>query len=100
MLVNGSLAAGAVTVQSGGTLGGTGVINGPVTVQSGGTLSPGTSIGTLTINNNLTLAGNILVEINKASSPSNDLVAVSGVLTNAGNGVLTVINLGSRFHRG
>ena len=100
LLVNGSLASGAVIVQSGGTLGGSGTINGPVTVQSGGTLSPGTSIGTLTINNNLTLAGNVLVEINKSLSPSNDLVAVSGVLTNTGTGVLTVSNLGSALAAG
>jgi autotransporter-associated beta strand protein len=101
LLVNGSLASGAVTVQSGGTLGGTGTINGPVTVQSGGTLSSGTtSIGTLTINNNLTLAGNVVVEINKSLSPSNDLVAVSGALTNAGNGVLTVTNFGPAFAAG
>jgi len=101
LLVNGSLASGAVIVQSGGTLGGSGTINGPVIIQSGGTLSPGTSsIGTLTINNNLTLAGNVLVKINKSLSPSNDLMAVSGVLTNAGTGVLTVTNLGSAFAAG
>ncbi len=100
LLANSSLASGAVTVQSGGTLGGTGTINGPVTVQCGGMLSPGTSIGTLTIKNNLTLAGNVLVEINKSFSPANDLVAVSGVLTNAGAGVLTVTNLGPAFAAG
>src|SRR5208283_126255 len=100
LLANGSLASGAVTVQSGGTLGGTGTINGPVTVQCGGTLSPGTSIGALTINNNLTLAGNVVVEINKSLSPSNDLVAVSGVLTNTGTGVLTISNLGSALAAG
>jgi autotransporter-associated beta strand protein len=98
--VNGSLASGAVSVQSGGMLGGTGTINAPVTVQSGGTLSPGASIGTLTINSSLTLAGNVFVEINKSSSPSNDLVVVNGVLTNAGAGVLTVTNLGAAFAAG
>ncbi len=100
LLVNGSLASGAVTVQSGGALGGTGTINGPVTVQSGGTLSPGAPIGTLTINNSLTLAGNLLVAINKSLSPSNGLVAVSGVLTNAGAGVLTITNLGPALAAG
>ena len=92
--VNGSLASGAVTVQSGGTLGGTGSVNGPVSIQSGGTLAPGDSIGTFTINNNLTISGNLCFRLNKSLSPSNDLVMVSGALTNAGLGVLTITNLG------
>jgi autotransporter-associated beta strand protein len=100
LLVNGSLASGAVTVQGGATLGGTGTINGPVTVQGGGALSPGASIGTLTINGNLTLAGNLVVEINKSLSPSNDFVSVSGVLTNAGRGILTVSNSGPALAAG
>ena len=100
LLVNGSLASGAVTVQSGGALGGTGTINGPVTVRSGGTLSPGAPIGTLTINNSLTLAGNLLIAINKSLSPSNGLVTVSGALTNAGAGVLTITNLGPALAAG
>jgi autotransporter-associated beta strand protein len=54
LLVNGdnSAATGAVTVASGATLGGTGIIGGPVTLD--GTVSPGASAGTLTINNNMT----------------------------------------------
>ena len=100
LLVNGSLASGAVAVQNSGALGGTGTINGPVTVQSGGTLSPGAPIGTLTINNSLTLAGNLFIAINKSLSPSNGLVAVSGVLTNAGTGVLTITNLGPALAAG
>jgi len=94
LLVNGSLASGAVTVQSGGALGGTGTINGPVTVQSGGTLSPGTPMGALTVNNSLTLAGDLCVTINKSLSPSNSVVIVSGALTNAGPGILIITNLG------
>jgi len=100
LLVNGSLASGAVTVRSGGALGGTGTINGPVTVQSGGTLSPGAPVGTLTINNSLTLAGNLLIAINKSLSQSNGLVAVSGVLTNVGAGVLTITNFGPALAAG
>jgi autotransporter-associated beta strand protein len=102
LTVNSSLAAGsAVTVASGATLAGTGTINGPVTVQNGGTLSAGdSSIGTLTINNNLTLAGNVWIKINKSASPSNDLVIVSGQLTNAGCGVLTISNSGPALAAG
>ena len=56
LLVNGALGNTAVNIKFGATLGGTGAILGPVTVASGGTLSPGTSIGTLAISNNLVLA--------------------------------------------
>jgi autotransporter-associated beta strand protein len=98
LLVNspGSLAAASsVAVALGATLGGNGTINGPVTVAAGGTLSPGASVGTLTLNNDLTLSGNLLIEVNKSLSPSNDVVTVSGTLTNAGAGTVTVTNLNS-----
>ena len=50
LLINGdnSGATGTVTVQNGGTLGGSGTIGGAITVQNGGTLAPGGTIGTLT----------------------------------------------------
>jgi autotransporter-associated beta strand protein len=47
---------GPTLVQNLGTLGGNGTLASAVTVQSGGTLSPGSSIGTLTINNTLTMS--------------------------------------------
>lgn len=83
------------TVVSAGALGGTGTIGGPVTVNSGAALAPGNSVGTLTINSDLTIKGNLAIEVNKSLSPSNDLVVVSGVLTNSGTGTVTVANLGS-----
>jgi autotransporter-associated beta strand protein len=87
--------SGAVTVNSGGALGGAGIINGATTVNSGGTLLAGTTaIGTLTINNRLASSGNFLFKLNKSLAPSNDLITVSGVLTNTGAGVLTLTNLG------
>ena len=93
--VNGQIGSGAVTVATNGTLGGTGIIGGPVTVAVGGALAPGASIGTLTLNNGLTVAGNLVIEVNKALSPgqSNDLVSVSGLLTNIGVGKVIVTNL-------
>jgi autotransporter-associated beta strand protein len=51
LMVNGRLSAGSVLVAPGGTLGGTGVITVATTVY--GTLSPGDSIGTLTVSNKL-----------------------------------------------
>jgi autotransporter-associated beta strand protein len=53
LAVNGTLGNAPVTVASGGTLGGSGIIQGAVTVQSGGTFTPGP---TTVVNNNLTLA--------------------------------------------
>jgi fibronectin-binding autotransporter adhesin len=97
LLVNspGSLAAGsAVTVNSGATFGGSGVVNGPVTIAAGATLAPGASVGTLTLSSDLVLSGDLFIELNKSHSPSNDVVAVAGVLTNAGTGWVIVTNLG------
>lgn len=76
------------------TLKGNGTINGNVTAT--GTISPGASTGTLTFNNALTVAGNLFIEVNKSSTPSNDVINVTGALTNAGTGTLTLTNTG--FH--
>lgn len=101
LLVNNTSGSGTgssgVTVQSGGTLAGNGIITGDITVQNGGTLAPGYGIGTLTVKN-LTLGGNALMEINKSLSPSNSLVAASGTL--AYGGTLTVTNVGPNISLG
>jgi len=99
LLINGTSGSGPVTV-TGGALGGTGTIGGPVTVDVGGTLAPGASVGTLTINSDLTFSGNVLVEVNKSLAQSNDLVVVSGALNNLGTGVVTVNNLGPALAAG
>jgi autotransporter-associated beta strand protein len=99
--VNVSLnAASAVTVSTNATLAGTGTINGPVTVNAGGALAPGrTSTGNLIINNDLTLSGNINARVNRSGFVSGKAV-VSGALTNAGTGTVTVTNLGSALQVG
>lgn len=94
------------TLVSAGALGGTGTIAGPVTVAAGAKLSPGAaSIGTLTINNTLTLSGTsaALFRINNNTGGTNN-DAVTGltgvtyagtlVATNSGTGPLVV---GSTF---
>jgi hypothetical protein len=86
-----------VTVANSATLGGRGVVRGAVTIQSGGTLAPGTgsdSIGTLTVNNSVTLqAGSFTrMRIGKSPSANSDLLRLSGtssVLTCGGTLVLT-----------
>ena len=90
LLITGSIGSSAVTVKTGGTLGGTGSIGGAVTVQSGGTLSPGAFIGTLSINNRLTLAGTTFVEVNSTNGQS-DLV--QGVTNLTYGGSLVVSNV-------
>jgi autotransporter-associated beta strand protein len=97
--VNGQLGSGAVTVGTNSTLGGSGTINGPVTVVATGRLAPGNSIGTLTINNNLMLSGNLNIEVNRSGFASDNLV-VSGNLTNAGSGTVVVTNLGAALQAG
>ncbi|MCX6922068.1 MAG: autotransporter-associated beta strand repeat-containing protein, partial [Verrucomicrobia bacterium] len=93
LLVDGSLAAGSTVTVSAGTLGGVGVLKGPTTLATGATLAPGNNgIGTLTISNSLSLAGNTVMEVSKAdSSLTNDLLNVSAVVTYGGT--LTVTNI-------
>ena len=93
--VNGQLAAGsAVTVNSNATLSGIGTIYGRVAINVGGALAPGTaSIGTLNINNNLTLAGNVKVRVSHPAT--SDEAVVSGGITNTGTGTVTVTTLGT-----
>ncbi|MFC7396714.1 autotransporter domain-containing protein [Chelatococcus sp. GCM10030263] len=70
----------AVTVNSGGTLGGIGTVGG-LSVGSGGIVAPGNSIGTLTVNGNASFApgSTYRVEINPAGQ--SDLLAVTGTAT-------------------
>ena len=79
--VNGSIANSALTVNAGGVIGGIGTIGN--TTINGGTLSPGNSIGTLTVQGNLVLtsASAYLVEV----SPTNaDRTNVTGTASLAG----------------
>ncbi|MBK1826553.1 beta strand repeat-containing protein [Haloferula rosea] len=71
LYVTGALAnTSSVAVANGATLGGTGSIAGATTINSGGTLAPGTSVGTLTIDNELGInsGGLLLFEINSLAS--------------------------------
>jgi autotransporter-associated beta strand protein/T5SS/PEP-CTERM-associated repeat protein len=79
--VNGSIASSALTVNAGGTIGGSGIIGN--TSINGGTLSPGNSIGTLTVQGNLvmTAASAYIVEVSPTSA---DRTNVTGTATLGG----------------
>ncbi len=108
LLVTGSVDATAVSVASGGTLGGSGTIGGPVSISAGGILAPGTSPGTLTINNTLALdAASILNfeidAIDPSSSVLNDLIAgvtdltLGGTLNLSGTGDFSTVTQGTTW---
>jgi fibronectin-binding autotransporter adhesin len=81
------ISGGGVTVNNGGTLGGTGTITVGVTVNSGGQLAPGNSVGTFNVGT-LTLASGSVLDFEFNSTPANDLINVlnSGGLTINGGG--------------
>jgi len=93
LTVNGSLTRSALTVATGGTLGGNGTVA-SLTAQSGSMVSPGSvgAIGTLTIGGALTLASGsqFIVDIG-ASGTSDRLVTSTATL---GGGTITLRPLG------
>jgi autotransporter-associated beta strand protein len=83
LLVNGRLAAGSlVTVAAGATLGGAGVVSGVVTNY--GTLTPGSSVGTLTVGALTLQPGSTSCFELAAPAAANDRVAVGGNLALGG----------------
>ncbi len=92
LLVNGnnSAATGTVTVSSGANLGGTGTVGGIVTALAGSNVQPGVSgVGTLTVNANVNLQGDVDIDISGATADQLDVngtVTLSGTLTIAGTG--------------
>ena len=83
-------ADGTLTLASGQTLTGGGIVNGILVSSAGSTVSPGTSsaVGTLTVSNNTTLNGNALFKLN---GTNNDVLNVGAALTYGGT--LTLINI-------
>jgi outer membrane autotransporter protein len=94
LAVDGRL-GGSFSVGAGGMLGGSGTIGAgagsTVTVASGGTLSPGNSIGTLTIDGNLVIqnGARFVVESNPGGADA-DRVRVTGNATLNGGSVMHV----------
>jgi autotransporter-associated beta strand protein len=95
LIVDGSLSSASAVTNYGGTLAGAGTINGPVAVPAG-TLRAGdlAGIGTLTINNSLTMQGNTVLRISKTGGVlTHDLV--TGLTTANYGGTLIVSNVTS-----
>lgn len=92
LLLNGNSTYTGSTTVSNGVLGGTGGIASPLTVQANATLAPGAPLGTFTVGNSATLAGNVMLELNQANPATNSMLAVSGVIT--ATGTLVVTNVG------
>ena len=68
LLVNGTIESSPVTV-AGGTLGGAGSVLSPVIIETNGQLAPGglgSAIGTLAFENEVTLGGTTVMDINKS----------------------------------
>lgn len=89
LAVQGTLSTRRLAVTSGGILGGSGKVIGAVTVADGGTLSPGNSIGTLTVDGSVTLApgARTIIEIDNSAdgaSGSHDRILVNGTFTAGG----------------
>jgi fibronectin-binding autotransporter adhesin len=109
LLVNGSTASGGLTtVASGATLGGSGSIGGPTSILGGGILSPGTSPGTLTITDTLSLAGTSILDFeidaaDPSSSVFNDLITgvtdltLGGTLNLTGTGDFSTVTRGTSW---
>jgi autotransporter-associated beta strand protein len=101
-VVNGSINSTRAVTVAGGSLCGTGSISGPVTIQAAGTLSPGTntsgaSIGSLSINNTLTLGGTNLMEIDKTGGTYDRITGLTSVTY---GGVLVVSNISGTYAGG
>ncbi len=76
LFVNGSIASSSgLTVNPGGMVGGTGTL--PNTTISGGALSPGNSIGTITVNGSLTFVGpgNYIVEVSPSAADKTNVTS-------------------------
>lgn len=87
LAVDGSLVS-AVTVNDGGTLGGTGRVGG-LHAKAGGTVAPGNSIGTLSVAGDASFDANSRLHIEVAADGRSDRLAVTGQATILG-GVLTI----------
>ncbi|MBN8460898.1 MAG: autotransporter-associated beta strand repeat-containing protein [Verrucomicrobia bacterium] len=82
---------GAVTVKTGATFGGTGLVSGAVTVESGGKLAPGVSIESLGTGALTMAAGSTFAAEIDSVAGTADVATVTGNVSLAGNLTITDI---------
>ncbi|HPA21455.1 MAG TPA: autotransporter-associated beta strand repeat-containing protein [Verrucomicrobiae bacterium] len=96
--VNGThIGGGNYSIQNGGTLGGTGLIDAAIHVLDGGFAAPGNPIGTLTTSNNFILDGTLQIELANGAGPGaglSDMLDVNGFF-DITNGTLQFVYTGS-----
>lgn len=90
--INGNSASAAITARAGAVLGGTGTLAGTVSIEPGATLSPGDSLGTLTLSRSPQLQGTVVMELDRSAEPTADRLVVQQGLTYGGR--LHLINVG------
>ena len=97
--VDNALGNTPVTVSGSGTLAGVGPFSGPVTVNPGAIVSPGgtaayaSSIGTMTVSNNVTLGGTCVMEVNLTAGTYDQVVGVNHLTY---GGTIVVTNVGAQ----
>ncbi len=98
-LGGGGVIHGPVTVASGGILGGSLILNGPVVVDAGGTLdATSTLLPSVNATSTLTLNGYLDLSIDRTRSPSSSNLTISGTLNRGG--IMRVINTGPALQLG
>ncbi len=85
----GSAGSGTLNLASGGTVGGTGTVQGNISAAGSGIVSPGSSIGTLTTSGNLAFSGTANALAVEFDSTLSDLISVGGLLS-LGTGATTL----------
>jgi len=99
LYVDGTLPAAPLSIASGTVLGGNGVINAAVTLPANTTLIPGDNLGTLAVNNSVTLQPGSTTQIQlDAGLATNGNLSCTGTLTLGGTLVIT--NVGSYLTAG
>lgn len=108
LLVTGSLtnSSAVVTVNSGGSLGGSGSIAGSVTAVSGGTVAPGSSPGTLTVGSGFSLNSGAHLVLEAAGTTGgtyDQILLTSGTATLGGDVQVSLFgsysgNVGDKFY--
>jgi uncharacterized protein with beta-barrel porin domain len=99
LLVTGSLANAAISINSGGTLDGSGTV-GSTTVNSGGTLAASTLGSGLTINGDLTFASGSTYLVTLDNSGASGLTTVNGNLSIASGSTLKLASVAGTYTAG